>query len=586
MERLIDAARRTGADALHPGYGFLSENADFGEACTDAGIVFIGPPARAIRAMADKAQAKEMMLAAGVPCVGGYQGEDQSAALFAREAERIGYPVMIKAVAGGGGKGMRLVGAASDFADALAQARSEAAKAFGRGDVLLEKAIVAPRHVEVQVFADHHGHVVLLGDRDCSIQRRHQKVIEEAPAPGLDPALRRRMGEAAVAATRAVGYVNAGTIEFLVDASGGFYFLEMNTRLQVEHPVTEMVTGLDLVEWQLRVAAGEPLPLQQDAIQIRGHAIEARLYAEDPAADFLPQSGQVIAWEPPQGPGIRVDHGLRSGVRISTFYDPMIAKVIAYGSDRDQAIRRLVLALEDATLAGLPTNRGFLLACLTSPAFAAGALSTSFIAEHVATAEAGPRLETVALAAALLYARLADRQPAALRGWRSAPWDLETLELECGGWSGRVGIAIAGDGTYTAHLDGKTTTVRLPEDRRDRCRVQIDGVDEPITAIGSGAELYLAHHGADFVVRERLTKSEEAATGGSVIVRAPMPGVVVAVNVAKDAQVDKGQTLLVLAAMKMELRIIAPIRGSVAAIHASAGDQVPIRRALVEIRPD
>jgi len=586
IEKIIAAARRVGADAVHPGYGFLSENADFCEACAAAGLVFVGPPAAAIRAMADKARAKQMMLAAGVPCVPGYDGEDQSPARLVREADRIGYPVMIKAVAGGGGKGMRLVACAGDFPEALASARSEAAKAFGRGDVLLEKAIVAPRHVEAQVFADQQGNVVHLGDRDCSIQRRHQKVIEEAPAPGLDPSLRRLMAEAAVAAARAVGYVNAGTIEFLVDASDGFYFLEMNTRLQVEHPVTEMVTGLDLVEWQLRVAAGERLPLTQDAIRIRGHAIEARLYAEDPAADFLPQSGEVIAWEPPQGAGVRVDDGLRSGLRISTFYDPMIAKVIGYGRDREQATRRLTLALEDLTLAGLPTNRSFLLACLSHRAFAVGALSTGFIAEHIATTPAQPPSPSIALAAALLYARDADHQPPSLRGWRSAPWDEETIAFDCGGWSGRVGIAIERDGSYCVRVDGKPATVRLPENRGRRCRVQIDGVDEPITAIVSGAELYLTHRSVDFVVRERFTRSRAGETGGSSIVRAPMPGMIAAIIVEPNAHVEKGETLLVLSAMKMEFRVNAPIRGVVTAIHVSVGDQVPIRRALVEIQPD
>jgi geranyl-CoA carboxylase alpha subunit len=584
--KLIDAARRAGADAVHPGYGFVSENADFAEACAEAGLIFIGPPPAAIRAMGDKARAKQMMLGAGVPCVPGFSGEEASPAAFAREAERIGYPVMIKAVAGGGGKGMRRVGASSDFADALASARSEAEKAFGRGDVLLEKAIVAPRHVEVQVFADHHGNVVHLGDRDCSIQRRHQKVIEEAPAPDLAPALRSRMAEAAVAAARAVGYVSAGTIEFLVDAAGAFYFLEMNTRLQVEHPVTEMVTGLDLIEWQLRVAAGETLPLTQHAIRIAGHAIEARLYAEDPDQDFLPQSGELIAWEPPSGPGVRVDDGLRSGLRISTFYDPMIAKVIGFGNDRAEATRRLAMALERVVVAGVRTNRSFLLACLSRPAFTDATLSTDFIAEHVATATAGPEAATIALAAALIYARDADRQPPSLRGWRSAPWEAETLDLDCGAWSGRVRIALERDGVYSVAVGPETVIVRMPEPRSRRFRAEVDGVEEAVTAIWAADELYLTLCRADLVVRERPARSREAVTGGGAIVRAPMPGLIIAVNVAPNARVDKGDTLLVLGAMKMELRVTAPIAGIVTAIHASAGQQVPIRRALAEIQPE
>ena len=585
--RLIEVARRTGADAVHPGYGFLSENAEFAEACAAAGLVFIGPSPAAIRAMADKARAKQLMLASGVPCVPGYDGHDQSPDVLSREAGRIGYPVMIKALAGGGGKGMRLVAALDDFADALASAKSEAVKAFGRGDVLLEKAIVAPRHVEVQVFADSHGHVVHLGDRDCSIQRRHQKVIEEAPAPGLDSALRRRMGEAAVQAARAVGYLNAGTIEFLVDSAGGVYFLEMNTRLQVEHPVTEQVTGLDLVEWQLRVAAGEKLPLTQDQVQISGHAVEARLYAEDPAAGFLPQSGDVMAFEPPAGPGVRIDHGLRSGLRISTYYDPMIAKVIGYGSDRDESTRRLRQALERVIVAGLPTNRGFLLACLTQPAFAEARLSTGFIADYFAERPAlAPEPATIALAAALLYARDAERQPASLRGWRSAPWGPETIDLECGDWSGRAGISISRGDTYRVTLAGSVMTLHLPPDPGNRRRVAIDGLDEEIVAVWSGRELFLTHRLADVVVRERKARSRDQQASGRSVVRAPMPGLVLAVNVAPQAHVEKGETLLILGAMKMELRVNTPVRGTVSAIYASAGEQVPIRHALVEIQPD
>ena len=342
---IIEAAKRVGADAVHPGYGFLSENDGFASACQDAGLVFIGPTPDAIRAMGNKAAAKRLMIEAGVPCVPGYQGADQSDATLAAEAQRIGCPIMVKAAAGGGGRGMRLVTRLEDFADAVSTARSEAQNAFGSGELILEKAVVDARHVEVQVFGDAHGHVIHLGERDCSAQRRHQKVIEEAPSPAVSPALREKMGAAAVAAAKAISYRGAGTVEFLLGADGEFYFLEMNTRLQVEHPVTEEITGLDLVEWQLRVAAGEPLPLKQEDVRLDGHAIEVRLYAESPEKNFLPQSGTVFEWRPAEGKGVRVDHGIRSGQEISPFYDPMIAKVIAHGRTREEARRRLVRAL-------------------------------------------------------------------------------------------------------------------------------------------------------------------------------------------------------------------------------------------------
>ncbi|MFS2127883.1 geranyl-CoA carboxylase subunit apha, partial [Pseudomonas sp. Pseusp97] len=343
-EAILDAAKRTGAGAVHPGYGFLSENADFARACEAAGIVFIGPGVEAIHLMGSKRLSKIAMLEAGVPCIPGYEGVDQDEATLAREAQRIGYPLMIKASAGGGGRGMRLVTRSEDLAEQLRTARSEAQNAFGSGELILEKAVVQPRHVEIQVFGDSHGHIVYLGERDCSVQRRHQKVIEEAPCPVLTEELRAAMGEAAVKAAASVNYLGAGTVEFLLDASGAFYFLEMNTRLQVEHPVTELVTGQDLVAWQIRVAEGHPLPLTQAQIQLRGHAIEVRLYAEDTGNGFLPQTGQVLRWTPPQLDGIRIDHGLREGQPVTPFYDPMLAKVIAYGATRDEARRKLVRA--------------------------------------------------------------------------------------------------------------------------------------------------------------------------------------------------------------------------------------------------
>ncbi|HXM31652.1 MAG TPA: biotin carboxylase N-terminal domain-containing protein, partial [Xanthobacteraceae bacterium] len=353
IEKIIASAKRTAADAIHPGYGFLSENADFAEVCAGTGLVFIGPPAAAIRLMGNKAAAKRRMIEAGVPCVPGYDGKDQSDEAFARAAAKIGFPVMVKAAAGGGGRGMRLVAEAARLTEALRSARAEASKAFGSAELILEKALAFARHVEIQVFGDRHGNIVHLGERDCSIQRRHQKVIEEALCPALSPALRRAMGEAAVAASRAVGYVSAGTVEFLLTPENEFYFLEMNTRLQVEHPVTEMITGRDLVEWQLRVAAGEALPLKQEAIAFHGHAIEARLCAEDPTRDFLPAAGKLLAWEVPSGTGIRVDHGLAPGVTVSPYYDSLLAKIVAYGATREEARRRLVAALNDTIALGI-----------------------------------------------------------------------------------------------------------------------------------------------------------------------------------------------------------------------------------------
>ncbi|WP_438998865.1 acetyl-CoA carboxylase biotin carboxylase subunit, partial [Variovorax beijingensis] len=377
---IVEAAHSSGAEAVHPGYGFLAENAEFAQACRDAGLVFIGPSPEAIRAMGDKAAAKRLMQAAGVPCIPGYQGEDQRAATLAAEAARIGWPVMIKATAGGGGRGMRLAPSADAFAELLQSAQSEALHAFGDATVILERAIAAPRHIEIQVFADRHGNAIHLGERDCSVQRRHQKLIEESPSPAVSGALRERMGAAAVAAARAIGYEGAGTLEFLLDAKGAYWFMEMNTRLQVEHPVTEAVAGLDLVELQLRVAAGEPLPLAQQDVRLSGHAIEVRLCAEDPRQGFMPQSGTLAAWRP--SPALRVEHALRDGAAVPPFYDSMIAKLVAHGPTREEARRRLVAGLQDTVALGLATNQQFLQRALSHPVFAGGSATTAFIAEH------------------------------------------------------------------------------------------------------------------------------------------------------------------------------------------------------------
>ncbi len=419
IDRILEAAHTSGADAVHPGYGFLSENEAFATACEKAGLVFIGPPPAAIAAMGNKAAAKRRMIDAGVPCVPGYQGADQSDAHLERESRKIGLPVMVKAAAGGGGRGMRLVEQDGDLLDAIRMARTEAASAFGSGELILEKAVTDARHVEIQVFADNHGNVIHLGERDCSVQRRHQKVIEEAPSLAVNADLRARMGAAAVAAARTIGYRGAGTVEFLLGSDGAFYFLEMNTRLQVEHPVTEAITGLDLVEWQLRVARGEALPLEQDQVQLEGHAIEVRLYAEDAYADFLPQTGQIDVWRPASGPGVRTDHGMKDGLAISPFYDPMIAKVIAHGATREEARRRLIKALRDTVVLGPTTNRHFLIRLLEHPEFAAGKTTTAFLTRHVFAA---PEITDRhwKLAASLLWRQSAEHFPAALRGWRNS----------------------------------------------------------------------------------------------------------------------------------------------------------------------
>jgi len=383
MDVIIDAARKAGADAIHPGYGFLSENSAFAQACADAGITFIGPPIRAIELMGSKRLSKIAMLEAKVPCVPGYEGADQAEERLVAEAKRIGFPVMLKASAGGGGRGMRLVKDEGELLTMIRTAKSEAKNAFGSDELIIEKAVINPRHVEIQVFGDTHGNVIYLGERDCSIQRRHQKVVEEAPCPVMTPALRQAMGEAAVNAAKAVDYTGAGTVEFLLDGDR-FYFLEMNTRLQVEHPVTEMITGQDLVAWQIRVARGERLPLTQDEVRLNGASIEVRLYAEDPANGFLPQTGPVLLWEPAQGDGVRIDHGIATGGEISPHYDPMVAKVIAWGDTREDARRRLIRALEDTAIVGFPTNKRFLLAILRNEVFASGVFGTAFIAEAMA----------------------------------------------------------------------------------------------------------------------------------------------------------------------------------------------------------
>ena len=457
IQNILAAAKEAGADAIHPGYGFLSENAAFAAACADAGIVFIGPPINAIDLMGDKAKAKRRMIEAGVPCIPGYQGTDQSDATLLKEAQTIGLPIMVKAAAGGGGRGMRLVEKMDDLENAISTARSEAENAFGSGELILEKAVLKPRHVEIQIFADRHGNVVHLGERDCSVQRRHQKVLEEAPCPVMTPDLRNAMGDAAVKAARDIDYVGAGTVEFLLDQENKFYFLEMNTRLQVEHPVTEIVTGLDLVALQLRVARGAPLGLQQEDVRLSGHAIEARLYAEDPSQGFLPATGVVDSWQAPSGDGIRIDAGIETGSEISPFYDPMVAKIIGYGDTREEARRQLVHALKSTAFFGPASNRSFLIDALERQAFVDGEATTAFIGECFSDADLEPDRLTpfgAAIAATLLFEQCAARSRSAalpfaatLRNWSSATQLATPFRFDAGDGELTAAVTPLGDGS-------------------------------------------------------------------------------------------------------------------------------------------
>jgi len=595
VDALIAAAKLAGADAVHPGYGFLSENAAFALACEQAGIVFIGPPAAAIEAMGNKARAKHLMVAAGVPCVPGYPGPDQSDDTMMAEGRRMGFPLMVKAAAGGGGRGMRLVAKADDLANGLVRARSEAASAFGSDELILERAVIEARHIEFQVFADQHGNVIHLGERDCSIQRRHQKVIEETPSPAVSTELRARMGEAAVSAARAIGYVGAGTVEFLLDQSGNFYFLEMNTRLQVEHPVTEAVTGVDLVAWQLQVAAGERLPLEQHEVPFGGHAIEARLYAEDPYRNFLPQSGTVMDWRPASGAGVRIDHGLMSGAVISPFYDPMLAKVIAHGTTREEARRRLIAALEDTVASGITTNRSFLLAMLRHPAFAAGEATTDFIGQYFSAGSDAmrrplPDERTLAAAAVLL---LEARQPAGTHGpgvtaaWSSTGIAMWPLRFALGDAQHAASIMAAGTDTYVVTLDNEKVEVSIEDRLPGAIRFTARGLQQSARFAMAEGTLYLHLDGSAFAVRETTHDASSAARrDGSARLLAPMNGAIVSVFAKAGDPVAKGQRIVVLEAMKMQHEISAERDGVVDKVLVGPGDQVATRQLLVELKQE
>ncbi len=578
-ETILDVGRRSGAEAVHPGYGFLSENADFAAACAKAGIVFIGPPADAIRAMGSKAAAKALMAEAGVPLVPGYHGADQDPALLHAEAGRIGFPVLIKASAGGGGKGMRVVTEAAGFGDALDGAKREAAASFGDDRVLVEKYLTAPRHIEIQVFADTHGNAISLFERDCSVQRRHQKVLEEAPAPGMTAERRSAMGEAAVAAARAVGYVGAGTVEFIAEG-GSFYFMEMNTRLQVEHPVTEAITGLDLVEWQLRVASGERLPTL--APGITGHAVEARVYAEDPARDFLPSVGTLVHLrQPAERQGVRVDTGVRQGDVISPNYDPMIAKLIVHGTDRADALRRLSAALAEYEVVGVQTNLGLLRAVAAHPVFASGNFDTGFIARHPEVLAGSPAEPGMAVWAAASLSVLRDAQGTAYAAEPHSPWaQLDAWRMNGDGYQDlhfAMGETVM---TVRAHLavDGSArleTPAGVVQAAWDGESLRVDGVARAARVVRDGEQLTVLLAGVAHVLRlvdPLAGPSTEAAGAGRVA--SPIPARVTRVLVSAGDAVVKGVPLIMVEAMKTEITLSAPADGVVSAVWVMVGEMI------------
>ena len=600
IDKIIAAAKATGAQAIHPGYGFLSENEDFCEACEREGLVFIGPPVSAIRAMGSKSEAKKLMEAARVPLTPGYHGDNQDPAYLHQQADAIGYPVLIKAAAGGGGKGMRLVEQSADFIDALASCKREASSSFGDDHVLVEKYITRPRHIEIQVFGDTQGNVVYLFERDCSVQRRHQKVLEEAPAPGMTPERRAAMGQAAVEAARAVGYVGAGTVEFIANQDGSFYFMEMNTRLQVEHPVTEMITGLDLVEWQLRVASGEPLPLAQEQLQMRGHALEARIYAEDPAKGFLPSTGQLVHLAPPaEGLHVRVDTGVEEGDEISPHYDPMIAKLIVWDINRDRALARMLQALADYRVVGVANNIDFLSRLTACPAFTGADLDTGLIErERTYLFPEGETVPDEVFHIAALAELLRERERAlrfasrgsdplspwhARDGWRLNATTRRNLMFRVGEVERSVTVAYLGDG-YQLTVEGRSVMARGELNPRGLLRVELDGTRMDATVIAAAGRRHVfaqgrawqlaavdpLHHGGD----------GGGAEGGLL---APMPGKVIALVAAVGAKVEKGAPLLILEAMKMEHTITAPVAGTVKAFRFAVGDQVGDGAELVEL---
>jgi acetyl-CoA carboxylase biotin carboxylase subunit len=586
VDRILEAAQRTGADAIHPGYGFLSENEAFAQACVDAGVIFIGPTPEAIRSMGSKKEAKRIVAEAGVPVVPGYDGARQDTETLAEKAREVGFPVLLKASAGGGGKGMRVVREDKNLEDMVESAKREAKSAFGDDTMLIEKYVDMPRHVEVQILGDSHGNLVHLFERECSIQRRHQKIIEESPSPALTPELRSEMGEAAVKVGKAIGYRNAGTVEFILAPDRSFYFLEVNTRLQVEHPVTECVTGLDLVREQIRVAQGEALPFAQDALTMEGAAVECRIYAEDPANGFLPQSGPIVDWHLPSMDGLREDGGVESGSHVGIHYDPMLAKIITWDRDRTGALRRMIRALETLSIQGITTNRAFLLQVLRHPEFVAGRFDTHFIDTHM-KGELEVSLPDAVVQRAAVVATLADVQrrrgapplahvPA---GFRNNPWAPQWVEYDGpDGRAVRVEYWHRGGRRYDVIVAGETVPVLLVACTRDagafRVRLEQDGVRRSFRAVRAGDVWHV--HGLDgSVMLAEMPRfpdpSAEAGEGGCV---APMPGKVIQIRVEAGQRVSQGDVLVVMEAMKMEHTVAAPADATVEKVHVGEGEQV------------
>jgi 3-methylcrotonyl-CoA carboxylase alpha subunit len=604
IDKIIGAAQATGAQAIHPGYGFLAENEAFAAACAANGVVFIGPPVAAIRAMGLKSESKKLMEKAGVPLTPGYHGDAQDPAYLREQADRIGYPVLIKASAGGGGKGMRAVYQGAEFADALGSCQREAAAAFGDDHVLIEKYLQRPRHIEIQVFGDTHGNCVYLFERDCSVQRRHQKVLEEAPAPGMTPARRAAMGNAAVAAAQAVGYVGAGTVEFIVNQDGTFYFMEMNTRLQVEHPVTEMITGLDLVEWQLKVAAGLPLPLAQDQLTIKGHALEARIYAEDPDKGFLPATGRLTHLVPPaESLHVRVDTGVEQDDEINPHYDPMIAKLIVWDESRERALARMLQALADYRIVGVTSNVGFLARLVACPSFASASLDTGLIErEHAflfpdaATTEPPREAWLLAALAELLRDQNYGAAEAAASGDPHSPWHRRDgwrangvaqreIRLRAGSREQVVTAAYQGSG-FLLECAGRNTPAAgwLQDD--GQLRADLDGRRLGVTVVAAGEKRHVFFDGMSFIfaaIDPLFHAGAGAGAEGSLT--APMPGKVIALLAECGARVEKGAPLLVLEAMKMEHTLVAPAAGTVKAFCYAVGEQVTDGAELLEFEP-
>ena len=583
-QRILDAAAKTNADAIHPGYGFLSENAEFARRVVAAGLVWIGPAPESMEVMGNKARAKAAVADVNVPLIPGYFGDDQSTVAFAKAADEIGYPVMVKAADGGGGRGMRQVACPDDLADAIARAKSESLQAFGSDELLLEKAVVNARHIEVQIFGDQHGQIVHLGERDCSIQRRHQKVIEEAPSPAVSESLRASMGQAAIAVAEAVNYQNAGTVEFLLSETGDFYFMEMNTRLQVEHPVTEMVTGLDLVAWQLLVAEGRPLPLNQSQITLSGHAIEARLYAETPDNDFLPSIGTIRHWQAPMGDGVRVDDSLQSGTEITPYYDAMIAKLITSGSDREIARRRMARALRNTVVLGVDTNRRFLLDTVANPVFSAGDATTSFIEKFWQPRSDSVSTESAVLAAVVLYLQ-SHSGDADLSRWSTRPTtcrfsaDMAFPLVRVQATDGAVNVIAVTNGEQTCQ-------VRIESCGNRRLRYELDGVLKIAWFSVDDRTVWLQHGSETVSLTDALlapVESADSQSSGRVV--APMPGSVLSIKVVAGESVRKGDTLLILEAMKMEQSIVSDTDGTITEILVAPGQQMKPHELMMVITP-